>query len=355
MGLQSQLHCLNDCIRKSAENRLSLIPDDVFVFHPNTSFARFAKKSDWTGVTISSTLTSIRNSCNQKCSNKDCLHHSFQPHSDCDIVNRRGLVFAAYFLNVPNFPLILIETHVSDSFLAYCRMSLNIISLWTAFSPIHLSSHSAIIYIKRLISVLHVSHIKKKIKIIYDCFFRSTIILTCLLSCTWQLRESADQYFGYPTVSKVLIQFEDPVSIPAATLCDKLTFKHFNSKSNAFIFDAFKKDSISFINHEVPAEKFMMNDHICITVNPKINSKTIGDPQDSELTTFRIRHLGKRLKYVKCLIHDAYTRIHGRYTSFTTITDPIYAQVVVCIHEVHEHITAARVLAVWRKTIGDPH
>ena len=319
MGLQSQLHCLNDCILRSAGSKLDIIPDDVSVFAPNASSARVWNDSFWKNSTISAALSSIRKSCNQKCSNKDCMHHSFQPHSDCRIVSNNGVMFGKYYLNVPNFPLILIETRASTTVLAYFMMSLNIISLWTAFSPIHMATDSVINVLERIISGLQISSINKKIKLFYDRSFRLMIIMTCLLSCMWQLRESADQYFKYPTVSKVLIQFEDPVLIPAVTLCKSLQPKQFNNTSYAFVFEAFKNDSINFINFDGQSENVIINDYYCITVNPHINTKKIGDPQDNELMTFGIRHLQYNLTKFRCLMHDAFTRVHGHYTSYAVV------------------------------------
>ena len=315
-GLQSQLHCINDCIMRFASDRLNFIPDDVSIFHQNASNARFANENEKEKITTSLKLFSIRKSCNQMCSRKDCVHHSFQPYNDCKIRNGTYVWFAHYFLIVPNYPLILIETHVFNTFIDFLMMALNIISLWTAFSPIQMATDYAFIFTKRINDELHDGPREKILKLIYDRMFRFTIIVSCLLCCIWQLRESADEYFKYLTVSKVAIQFEDPISIPAVTLCTHLPTKQHNNRSFSLEFESIKNNRTYFINYDGPLEKRIVNESYCITVHPEISSKKIMDPQNSQLNTFGIRYLSKNGKLFICILHDAYSHMHGHYNSY---------------------------------------
>ena len=241
-GLQSRLHCLNDCIRRLAQRELHIIPDEITIFEPTASNARFA--GDWTNSTdsLNTSFNKVQSSCNQKCKNEDCLQHSFQPHSDCRLKSRTNNTLANFYLNVPNFPLILIEAHVFISFLDFLMTSLNIMSLWTAFSPFQLATDYAFIFTDQFPRQWRVSLFEQKLRKIYARFFRVSIILTCLICCMWQLGESADQYFKYPTISKVAIQPEDPISIPAVTLCH-YSPERFNNLSYDSAFQLFQNDS----------------------------------------------------------------------------------------------------------------
>ena len=277
MGLQSQLHCLNDCIHRFASSRLNLLPDDVSIFESNASTARVWRNSFGANSTISAALSTIRSSCNRKCSNKDCIHNSFQPRSYCDLVSPASLAFASFYLN-------------------------------------------AFIFTKLISTELHVSFCQQKLRHIYDHFFKFMIIMTCLICCVWQLQESTVQYMKYPTVSKVLIQIEDPISIPAVTLCKPLPTSQFDDITYALLFEEFENDSTYFVNHQILSEDVIINDHFCITVNPRINPKTVGDPRDSALMTFGIRNLRNKISNFRCLIHDANTHIHGQYTSYAILS-----------------------------------
>ena len=93
-------------------------------------------------------------------------------------------------------------------------------------------------------------------------------MLSCLIGCIWQVGESADHYFKYPTVSQVSIQPEDPITIPAVTLCN-IPLMEFKNHSYASAFKLFQNDSFYFIHYDGLIEKVIIHDYFCLTVFPK--------------------------------------------------------------------------------------
>ena len=320
IGQQSQLHCLNDCISRMTQGQLNIIPEDVSIFESTASKARFRMSSDRENSTFSLTISSIRKSCNQKCNNEDCLQHSFQPYSNCDLKSIANVTLADIYLNVPNFPLILIEAHVFIPFKDFLMTSLNIVSLWIAFSPIQMAIDYAFVFTDLLPRPWHASLVfDQKLRSMYARFFKLSIMMTCLICCMWQLRESADQYFKYPTISKVVIKNEDPISIPAVTLCNDSPTQ-FNNRSYVSVFQLFQNDSFYFIHYDGPGEKVFIHDYYCLTAIPKIKSKQISDPRDNVSITFGVRHLRKPIRYFRCLVHDADTRVRGHFMSYSILS-----------------------------------
>ena len=317
IGLQSQLHCLNECLKRKSMQQLSLLPEDVSVFEPEGTIARLMGSNDLRNQRTRTTLAAIRRSCEQECKNKDCVHDTFNVYSDCYVL-RLNSTRGGYYLMLPNMPAFLIETFVSFPFLEFVMMSLNIVSLWTAFSPIQLSTAHAFLLTKRC-RIQARSCLKRKFRMFSDRSFRFVIIITCISSCLWQLQKSADEYFKYPTVSKVAIQLEDPVLIPAVTLCKSIPNEMSNKKTYASLFDALEDDKMTFIKYAGPIEKLIINNHYCVTLYPVAKTLRIANPRDDKLNSFVIRHLTRKIQSFTCLTHDSSTRVHGHYTSYSIL------------------------------------
>ena len=137
VGLESQLHCLHECLKHLSMLTLRLVPTDVSIFHLNETTVPLMNEHQKQNVTIRESLSLIRDSCREKCENPNCRDEHFKPF-DPSFANprlSRSTRFASYVIFVPNLPDILIETGAEFSFVDFLMMILNAVSLWTAFCP----------------------------------------------------------------------------------------------------------------------------------------------------------------------------------------------------------------------------
>ena len=133
------------------------------------SLNQMHRMQDWMGTTneenstASWTISHIQSSCYRNCSNEDCLQHSFQHQSDCYLKSGTNVTLADFYLNVTNFPFILIESHVFISQLELFITALNIICFWTAFSPFQIATDYASIFTDRFDRLGHQSLFQRKL------------------------------------------------------------------------------------------------------------------------------------------------------------------------------------------------
>ena len=317
VGLESQLHCLHDCLKHQSIQTLRLVPTDVSIFRVNETIVPLISEEQMLNVSIRESLSVIRSSCREKCQNPNCRDESFKPFNPTfsyyDIY--ANSTNATFSISVPNWPDILIETGIAFRFVDYMMTLLNAVSLWTALCPMDLKK---LRFEKIKLNIGTFSFVKKMLPLPSRAW-KWLVTLLCLSACLYQLQESAVQYFEYKTVSKVLIQMVTKRNPPAITLCTRvIKLSDHKTLTEAFEF-GFNTNKLVMQEDQRSGrtEHFLKSYDQCSSFYPSIRHVSTYNPQE-KLYTFS---LWNGTKYdageYTVIMHDPNQQIHGKYDSYT--------------------------------------
>ena len=338
-GLQSQLHCLHDCIKRESIRTLYLVPTDVSIFHLNETKVALISLEQMQNVSMTEKLSNIYNSCRVECPNPNCEDDHFKPFNPTMASRKanRNTSIASYQIFVPVWPDILIETGAAFSFVDYMMEMLNAISLWTAFCPMEMKDlraekiaflYGTIAYARQTISFS-----KRTVKWL--------VPLLCLAACFYQLQESAVQFFAYKTVSKLSIQMETEKKAPALTLCNNLRYRMEKVSSNLTLAEHFLLFSnahfliIQSENNDGKTEHFLKNNEACNTFYPTSKPVITSNPRNtlygvSLWNSSKYEQVGYHVS-----LHDVNHRIHGQYDSYTYLVVAEWSYITVFFTAFH--------------------
>ena len=341
-GLQSQLHCLHDCIKHESIRTLHLVPTDVSIFHLNETKVPLISMKQMQNVSVTEKLSNIRESCHEECNNPDCKSEHFKPFNPTMAArnSNRNTSIASYQIFVPIWPDILIETGAAFSFVDYMMEMLNAVSLWTAFCPMELKDirleKIAFIWGTIASATKTISCSKRTLKWL--------VPLLCLTACVYQLQESAFQFFAYKTVSKLSIQIVTEKEVPAITLCHNLRFRmekvprNITLAEHFLLFTSAQYLAIQSETKDGRTEHFLKSNEACNTFYPTSKHVITTNPRDKMYTvSLWNRTKYEQLKYHVSL-HDVDHRIHGQYDSFTFLIAADWSYITIFFTAFHKKL-----------------
>ena len=322
-GMESQLHCLHDCIKHESIRTLRLLPTDVSIFHLNETTVPLISDDEMHNVRIRETLSKIRNSCRQLCKKPNCKDEHFKPFNPTHAYWPRNLntSIASFHVFVPVWPDILIETGAAFSFIDCLMKILNAVSLWTALCPMNLKD---LRLEKILLMCGSFASVRRKTLSRSRRTCKWLLPLLCVTACFYQLQKSAVQYFAYKTVSRLSIRMAAKPQPPAITLCHTLLYG--KVRRNMTLAESFSWIDPYLLDIKAESddsygitEYFLKSRDACNTFHPTSKYVATSDPQN-KMYTIRL----KKLKYIYfdylVSLHEISHGIHGKYDSFTHLS-----------------------------------
>ena len=327
-GFESHDHCLDDCIKVLTTSRLGLVQASTHVYDAKelAGVERMLAKH-LENETIFNSIIQIREECSTLCSQSDCERERFKPIL-MSTMGSRSWELAMVAVNAPNNPEIEVRANVKMNLLELIIMIFNSISFWTAFCPLDLA-HKCI-KLDEWTFVRAALRIKASVARVIRILIKFMLSCLCLLACIWQAYDNGVDYFGYPTVSHVMIQREALQMIPSLTVC--ISAKDMNASHHITLAELMRArhDPTQIIYSLSPGmreEKFLRANFICNTFHPESDTIETPDPRSLKAYSLSLNHTFDQVMKVYeskrtssqtfiFYFHEQGSRIYGKYHSY---------------------------------------
>ena len=323
-GHQTQQECQRQCMKAKGIATMNMIHPEALLSDQDFKYQSaltFAPDECDMNATMKQMLDDIWIECHDWCADPDCLQERFHFSTVQIIGRRKGSYEYEYALSSPDRPTVWIEAQISMQFPALLVMIVNSVSLWTAFCPMNVAvkavrwcNHRRLSKrARKLIKSVIKTNLATKMKIV-SSIVRSLVVCLCLSMCIWQLYESANYYFQYPTVTKVLIAIDVEQKHPSITICDYNTAVlslYDNRNASVFVDEAAQLRAITWDPLIAKREVFIHSIAFCTTA--KLNDKERrADSNPHNRKIFELTVSGRR--WVNCILHDG--NVYGKYENF---------------------------------------
>ena len=307
VGLDSQAHCVDACIKRATQEKCLSLPSFAHIFVSETR--NFSLTSQARASTTQALDQHFLRQCQHECRQEDCYssrlmpvllrhrEHHLRP-GDTERTTREGRLM----LVPPSEPDIVIETTVATSLAVLIVNIVNSISLWTGVCPMEESGRVSRLLRRSMRRQQAICQAQRR----QAARLVKVLLLTlCLSLGTWQLTELATTYFAYPTVSKVSVHENDTQLVPAFGVCSPVPSMNAGAEAKTVVefFDWLSQPSerIELLRHfehltmechiskscTMNATRFMRSGKVCLLVQASEAVFDASDPRRQRLFSIR--------------------------------------------------------------------
>lgn len=323
--LGSRQKCINDCMTERSIRRLAILPTNVQIYsaedHPRVPLM-MPDQMEEEGFALA--MEQLVRGCRKHCHKLDCRSETFQPISTSSLSFTIGFSLTSLTLQPPIEPDIVIHAHPAILLSDLLMIVFNVISLWTACCPLQLALHKphGAIHVffedkknkKKNMDIIASETILKRMTKV----FKFSLACLCLVLCMWQLELTAEDYFKYPTRSKVSIRSVDVQEIPSVSVCQISVlyqwFKNFTTLSSAMKAESYIDRMVVEADVPITRQRFFRGNYACLTINPGIQTIKTSDPTVNHMFDLKLSEI--RHMMLPLYVHERDSKICGNYDSY---------------------------------------
>lgn len=316
--LESAQHCFDECVIRVARHDRTLTQLDVSVMNIPERLIQANDTSD--------PITEIKRKCSRECRRPECTSDQFHELllNQVGRIGKRNSTSAYILLHIPSKPDIVVMKVPALTIIELIMAVANCINLWTAISPVDIFGIYSIDFRFGLTNrILHSFAIR------LSKFFLLLMIST---ACTWQLHESANLYFRYPTADRVNLMQASQSHTPAFVLCcDIIPFQKRDSvtKLNQ-LFDLSETWSIllGIDKLKISRVSFLRFGKYCTSFHPQFQDIRTNHLMQ-KFYNITINTSRQQIPY-SFAFHSNESRVYGSYESFidATLSNVLSVEVV---------------------------
>ena len=226
-GLSSQLHCQDVCLVRRTVARLHRLPIHAHYFadQKTTSSSPLLDIDESTASEESQAYHEMRQQCKQACHNRDCISHRYRPIATADqrgYQADRTIRVTKVRLDIPQDPDVVVESLAASTLEQLILDTVNSVSVWTGACPLLISRDLVRSLNRRL---RRQASIGKQTRKSLSMILKAALFALCLAACAFQLMQSAQSYFAYPTTTNVRVFTQHLQQVPAMAVCTPIDTK----------------------------------------------------------------------------------------------------------------------------------